>query len=357
MTTGGSSQVEETLAFLRTTVVEDGLLPGAQVAVWRPGEPSPASGAVGTDALGRPLDARSMFATYCMGKPLLALGLACLVEDGELSFDDRVGDLLDCSAAVGRMRIVDYLDHRVDLSAPDSISAVLLDSDRYRAHLLAAAARRAPEPRYSELAAWQLLALVAEAAAGQELAEYVGRRVLGPLGLTDDVCTRHWRTIASDRARVNGAVQRPHTFIPLLAERCGWLEWARCPGVGGYMTIAASVRMVGELMDPARGAGLLSGDLATEMTSPGPAHHDRVLDRRCQFGRGVFADMRWFGLAGLVSSSSFGQVGLLGMSGVVADRRTDTAVGYHLAGYTDIVTMDDWLRPALISRLLGTRAR
>ena len=72
--------------------VDDGLGTGWQLSVVATDARHDAAG--GTDALGRPVQVDSRFATYCAVKPLVAMAAAAAVDDWDLSWDDRVGDLL-----------------------------------------------------------------------------------------------------------------------------------------------------------------------------------------------------------------------------------------------------------------------
>lgn len=176
--------------------------------------------------------------------------------------------------------------------------------------------------------------------------------VVSRLGIEDEVYLGDSRQMAESRLGINGAMVRPGAFIPLLAEKGDWLRWDENPGFGGFMTARASLVLVRELARSIMGEGMLKAEVARQITAPRQAHWDEVLGRECSFGLGIFTDMRYFDLERQVSQASFGQVGLMGMSTVVIDLDSSLGVAYHLASYSGTETMNDWIRPTLISALL-----
>lgn len=348
-----SVRVEKAIDVIRGEAMEHGFVPGGQVACWVLDEGDVATVSIGADARGTPLEPGSLSASYCMAKPIVALLYGELVGRGEVSLDDRLGDVLPCSGSAGSFTVADYLAHEVRLDVPDGSEAVMSRPEEYRDRLRAAGATAGPVPRYSELAAWRLLALAAEEVVGEPLAAYVAAHILGPVGASDDVWLGPWSAGDGERMRVNGAMAVPGRFTPLLVERGGWMDWSTNPGFGGYLSAAGMVKVVGAVLRSRRGGGLLDPEVAAALTVPGPVHDDEVVQRRCRFGRGLFCDMRSFDLEHLVSERSFGQVGLMGMSAVVADPDRSIVAAYHLSAYTDTETMGAWLRPAIMGPLLA----
>lgn len=293
-----------------------------------------------------------LFASYCMGKPLLALTVAALVDKGEISFEDRLADLMSCSRSIGDLTIEQCLSHQIRLSAEDGIGAVLSERSDYVKRLTWGQGGIVDVPTYSEFAAWQLVRLSLESALGKSCDELACDLVLRPLGIEAQVHLGEASDLGWENIGVNGAMTRPGRFVPLLAERGSWLRWTDNPGFGAYMTVGASLSMFAALCMSLDNVGLLARDTARRLVSPGSVHFDAVLGRQCSFGLGIFTNMRYFGLKHQLASDSFGQLGLMGMSGVVVDRERMQGVGYHLAGYSDAETMNDWLRPVLIESLL-----
>lgn len=337
---------------IEAQVVSQGLAPGGVVAAWEDGAGSIQSGTCGVDGLGRAISNGMLFATYCLGKPLLTLTVSALIDRGELSFEDRLGDLMDCSPSIGDLTVEQCLSHQVQFSIEDGIGALLSDRGDYAVRLSWGHADVADVPVYSEFAAWQLVRLSLESAFETSCEDLARALVLKPLGIEASVHLGEARELGPDRIGVNGAMTQPHRFVPLLAERGPWLRWADNPGFGAYMNPTAALSIFVALCRSLDGFGPLSRKTVQRLVTPGPVHYDTILGRDCSFGVGLFTNMRHFGLERQVAADSFGQLGLMGMSGVVVDRQRGRGAAYHLAGYSDAQTMNDWLRPILIESLL-----
>lgn len=338
--------VEAASAFVRGELIESGLVPGAVLAKCSISGRSVEGSAIGVDALGEPLAETSLFATYCMGKPILAAVVLSLVSHREVSLDDRIGDLMPCGGSVGALTVDQCLRHRVCIDVPDGLEALLLPQEEFERKLRHAGATAATPPRYSEYTSWLLLGRALEAMTGRALDDLVVDLVVQPLRLNGMVALGDESWLAA-RRRVNGWMACPHRFIPLLVEETGWLNWRRNPGFGGYMTVAGSLLL---LTSGAFNASI-PADRRVESDAP-VVHSDAVLQRDCAFGLGVFTDLHTFGLTDLASVRSYGQFGLMGMSGVVVVPDNDVAIGYQLAGCLDVETMDGWVRPEIVRRLL-----
>lgn len=348
-----SSRIEDACDWLTNSVVNEGLLTGAVVGCWD----TLASGkdavvrAIGTDAIGCKLTPQSVYATYCMSKPLLAILVSTLAERGELSIDSRVGEVVPASDSLSRLTLRDVIEHRVDWGVPDGMIAVLLNSSEYANHFSTQFVRQLRVPRYSEYASWYLLKVVVEAVTGSPI-DLLAEEVLRPYFRGAPAHLSAASGIRDESLAINGAIVAPDVVVPLLAERGSWLNWTYNPGYGGYMSLAASISLLGNLLKASNSAEGRMTRIANRLLEGGPVHVDDVLGRECRFGHGVFRDMTYFGLHGLLSRNSFGQVGLLGMSLVAADCDTGTVVGYHLSSYLDPETMEQWIRPTLVRKLL-----
>src|SRR5579872_3240946 len=82
--------------------VETGAIPGALTMIWRRGE-LVWSGASGMIDLGRQLPVRedSIFRLYSMTKPVTAVALLMLMEEGQIALDDPVARYIPGFASLG----------------------------------------------------------------------------------------------------------------------------------------------------------------------------------------------------------------------------------------------------------------
>ena len=153
--------------------------------------------AFGVDAVDTPVTPDTLFAVYCAAKPVFAVALASLIGEGELSLDDRLGDLLDGAAptpaapqALAGVTVGALLDHTAGLHR--------LSSTAYVASPPATRERLALSVRPTTgLGAGggrlQRGGVVApprpggQALTGSSPAGLVRRRVTGPIGVADDL--------------------------------------------------------------------------------------------------------------------------------------------------------------------------
>ena len=159
-----------------------------------------------------------------MTKPIVAVSVLMLVEEGKIRLDDPVSRFIpafkDVKVAVPRgqsyytvpadraLTITDLLTHTGGLvSGPISIAAATSVMDRHRAEGVKALEDLADVPlefqpgtrwSYSGLAGFELLARIVEIAAGQRFGEFAQQRIFAPLGMK---ATTFWPTDAQ-RARM-----------------------------------------------------------------------------------------------------------------------------------------------------------
>ncbi|HMJ76015.1 MAG TPA: serine hydrolase domain-containing protein, partial [Iamia sp.] len=157
---------------------------------------------IGTDGLGKPVDPETLFAVYCSAKPVVALAMGMLVEARELSWDDRLGDILDEEAksglapGVGGITVAQLLTHTAGLHRL-SAQAMFPRSPHDRR---AIARQHTPPPgwspdsdlAYSNFLGWYWLVRIIEALTAGPASAHINEVVLGPLGplgLTEDLYT------------------------------------------------------------------------------------------------------------------------------------------------------------------------
>jgi CubicO group peptidase (beta-lactamase class C family) len=329
--------------------VGSGLCTGWQLSAARGGEASHLAG--GVDGLGCAVEPTSRFAVYCAIKPLLAVAVGVAVQDGELSWDDRVGHLLPgAGPVVASCTVRSLLDHTSGVRAPGPVEVATLPPDRRLALALAdePLALGIGTSRYAEAAGWLVAGAVLEAAVGVPLRAFTEDRVLEPLGIGADIDLG--ATPPPDgRAALNVSV-RGRGRLPLLVERTEPLGWTGNPGYGGRASTAALVALGAEGLAALDGHGrVLGAATAIELLRPGVARYDETFDRPCSFGAGWMVGLAEHRFGPAVGSRSFGHAGLLGMTACWADPDLGLSAGYHVNGLAEGATMLDWLRPAVVA--------
>lgn len=178
-----------------------------------------------TDLVSRqPMRSDTLMRIASMTKPIVAVSVLMLVEEGKLRLDDPVSRFIpafkDVKAAVTRggttygvpvdrpLTLTDLLTHTGGLvSGPVSTAAAAPVMDRRRAEGIKALDDLASVPlefqpgtrwAYSGLAGFELLARIVEIASGQRFGVFAQQRIFGPLGMKD---TTFWPTDAQ-RARM-----------------------------------------------------------------------------------------------------------------------------------------------------------
>ena len=181
----------------------------------------------------RPMQKDNLFRIASMTKPVVAVSILMLVEEGKIRLDDPVSRFIpafrDVTVAVPRVvpagsppgtpayytvpadrpiTVLDLLTHTGGLvSGPISIAAAAKVMDRHRAEGVKALEDLAAVPlefqpgtrwQYSGLAGFELLARIVEIASKQRFGEFMQQRICTPLGMKD---TTFWPTEAQ-RARL-----------------------------------------------------------------------------------------------------------------------------------------------------------
>ena len=178
-----------------------------------------------TDLVSRkPMQKDTLMRIASMTKPVVAVAVLMLVEEGKIRLDDPVSRFIPgfktVQVAVPRgqghytvpaerpLTLTDLLTHTGGLvSGPISIAAATNVMDRHRAEGIKALDDLAAVPlefqpgtrwSYSGLAGFELLARIVEIAAGQRFGEFAQQRIFTPLGMKD---TTFWPNDAQ-RARM-----------------------------------------------------------------------------------------------------------------------------------------------------------
>lgn len=309
---------------------------GFQVAVVVDGEVV-LNEAGGQDGLGQVMRTDSLTTMYCSAKSILVALVGRLVTDGELSFDDRVGDLVDtCSDSVATCTVEEMLSHRSGIVRPSLIEATTEPPTR-RLELAVSCIRRPLAPSescYTEAAEWLVIGACAEAASGMSLAQLVPEKVVGPLGLGHEF---ELQGPPSGRRRI-GLSLRKTGSMPLLLEKADCFNYFDNPGYGGFGTMVGQAMLLDAIRSSADGKRTSLGvapEVALELINPGPRRWDHTFERACSFGRGFMTRLSTHNFGPNVSETSFAQAGLTGMTTVVSDPTTGATMAIHLNGMLD----------------------
>jgi len=347
---------ERTADYLAAEIDEGLMARGAQVHALVDGEVV-LDLAVGDDGLGRPLQTDTVFRVYCTIKPVTAVALAALVENGLLDLDaplDRIVPGLSCLEGGVTARHV--LTHTAGLHTTSAMELEMLPPERRVDHLRKVRRptgwRLGQDAAYSEQVGWTVLGLAIEALTGKPLRASLRERVLDPLDLTDTWVgmTEADHARVHDRLGVNVDLRKDATF-PLLWERSPTACLMANAAHGGYSTATDLARFYAALLERLAGsesAALPSSSALADFTSSarGPMW-DPVLDRECDYGLGFMVDLPTHHFGRTPSPSAFGHSGIVGSSFAWADPERGLAVGVVINGITDPET-SFMRRPALI---------
>jgi CubicO group peptidase (beta-lactamase class C family) len=320
-----------TAALLERWITEGGCL-GGQVWAWQAGRVV-TSFAAGRSTPDRAASVTDVSRLYCAVKPLAACILARAADDGQLSLDDLACRYLPAFSKDGR----DAITLRQLLSHGSRLPDLGLNPYTHSfGDILRVACDIRIDPRtwddplrYSDLAAWVILASVAENVYATDfpriVADMLARHVPGS-GL---------RIIDPDPAQYAPCHIRRHgRFSPVPQPSEDVLFSTANPAHGGFGSARDLGLLYAELLRSGAGTGtLLSPRTAAELTR----HHTTVefgigfARRNC--GLGFMTNIGSDGIAGDWSERSFGHAGYVGRYRVVhafADIRHQIAVAIQL---------------------------
>lgn len=289
--------------------------------------------AVGRTHLKEPFRRDTLSALYCTAKPLVAVATLRLVAAGELSLDDRLGDVVEGLDVLGAPWIAErtveqVLGHTAGLHVMNTVLARILPERSREGWLVAseppAAWRFGIDRAYAEFGGWYLLGKAIESLTETPYDAYVTRTVLEPYGVDPDDLVVRFDPERFDRlhdrisATFDLTMDQP---VPLLAEvgpetACEWN-----PAFGTYGTMAAMATFYQGLLGDLDGAGVvLPQDLIAEATTARlPLNHDVTLDRDAGFGLGFMTPLSSHFFGARPSDRAFGHAGQGGTSFAMAD--------------------------------------
>jgi len=173
--------------------IEDGRYPGAQIAVARHGKLAllRTYGDARTENARVPATNDTLFLLFSQTKVLTSSAIWALVEDGKLSFMDRVADHLPEFAARGKAEITlqQVMTHQGGFPNGDISRACWADHARMRAEVCDFSLEWTPGSRvqYHSRAAHLVQAMIIEALTGQDYRDVIRTKVIEPLGLGSDI--------------------------------------------------------------------------------------------------------------------------------------------------------------------------
>ncbi len=173
--------------------IEEGRYPGAQIALARNGQLAlfRSYGDARTAPQRMPAGGDSLFLLFSQTKVLTSSAVWALVEEGRLSFMDKIGDHLPEFARRGKGDITlhQVMTHQGGFPSGDVTQATWTDHTRMRAEVCDFSLDWTPGTRlqYHARAAHLTQAMVIEAITGRDYRDVIRDKVLAPLGLDNDI--------------------------------------------------------------------------------------------------------------------------------------------------------------------------
>jgi CubicO group peptidase (beta-lactamase class C family) len=213
--------------------IEEGRYPGAQIALARHGKLAlfRSYGDAKTGPASAPVGADTLFLLFSQTKVLTSAAVWTLVEEGRLSFMDKVADHLPEFGCRGKAEITlhQVMTHQGGFPAGDVSRETWTDHKRMRAEVCDFSLDWTPGTRlqYHPRAAHLTQAMVIEAVTGADYRDVIRERVLAPLGLTNDI-------FVGVPAAAQGRCA--DTLAPEPRDNSAEFKAAGMPSGGGYAT-------------------------------------------------------------------------------------------------------------------------
>ena len=170
--------------------IDEGRYPGAQIALARHGQLA-LFRTYGTARAGQHAGPDTLFLLFSQTKVLTTAAVWSLVEDGTLSFSDRVADHLPEFAVHGKGEITlfEVATHQAGYPAADVTRETWADHALMRREVCDFKPEWPAGSRlhYHGRSAHLTLAMVIEAATGRDYREVIRERVIAPLGIGDEL--------------------------------------------------------------------------------------------------------------------------------------------------------------------------
>ncbi|MGH7115501.1 MAG: serine hydrolase domain-containing protein, partial [Stellaceae bacterium] len=173
--------------------IEENRYPGAQVALARHGQLAlyRSYGEARTEPRKEPVSGKTLFLLFSQTKVLTSSAVWALIEEGRLSFMDKIADHLPEFAKRGKGEITlhQVMTHQGGFPSGDVTQATWTDHARMRAEVCDLSLDWTPGTRlqYHPRAAHLTQAMVIEAVTGEDYRTVIRERVLAPLGLANEI--------------------------------------------------------------------------------------------------------------------------------------------------------------------------
>jgi CubicO group peptidase (beta-lactamase class C family) len=242
---GFAARPLEHLDRLISSHIEEGRYAGAQIALARHGQLAlfRTYGNAKTEPTRQPATNDTLFLLFSQTKVLTSATVWTLVEEGRLSFMDKVADHLPAFAARGKADITlqQVMTHQGGFPSGDVTQASWTDHARMRAEVCDFSLDWTPGSKlqYHGRAAHLVQAMVIEAVTGQDYRDAIRTRVIEPLGLGSDIFVG---VPALQQGRC------ADTYAPEPRDNSAEFRAAGLPSGGGYATargMAAFYQMLG----------------------------------------------------------------------------------------------------------------
>ncbi len=213
--------------------IEEGRYPGAQIALARHGQLAlfRSYGDAKTEGGRAPATGETLFLLFSQTKVLTSSAVWALIEEGRLSFMDKIADHLPEFAKRGKGEITlhQVMTHQGGFPSGDVTQATWTDHARMRAEVCDFSLDWTPGTRlqYHPRAAHLTQAMVIEAVTGRDYRDVIREKVLAPLGLGNDIFVG---VPADQQGRC------ADTYAPEPRDNSAEFKAAGMPSGGGYAT-------------------------------------------------------------------------------------------------------------------------
>jgi CubicO group peptidase (beta-lactamase class C family) len=298
--------------------IADGRYPGAQIALARHGQLALFE-TFGDAAMGRPATADTLWLLFSNTKVITAAGIWALVEDGRISFFDRVAEHLPQFAQHGKgeITIAQLISHRGGFPSANCTPAAWTDHAEMRRQVCDFTLEWTPGTRlqYHPRSAFWVAAALIEAVAGVDYRNFLRSRVIEPLGVANELYVglpdaEHARAAAIYEPDAQGRQQL------LAQENTAECRRAGIPSGGGYATARAMATFYQMILNGGRinGNRVFSKRLIEYVTRNHTGDmHDYGMDMPMHRGLGVHTrgeTIRIRGLGGIGHPRVFGHGGV-----------------------------------------------
>lgn len=301
---------------------------GVQVSIW-----TPTTGqhdlCWGTDHRLAPMTPEMLHSTFCVTKPILAVGVLAALDQVGLGADTVLANVLPPKpVSLSAVTVRDLLNHNAGLRDPTG-PQYRLTPTRLRSALLAKSSDVRLEPTYSEISSWMLLEEIITYLTGKTAAEWIDDHVLRPLGLSTDIT---WSPQARQDPVGVSVGGLPDSFLPMLSE----LLQSELDELRPAMGAATNARglcgwyryLLLTISGPSRQVTLPSYVVADALARPRARTWDPALARECAFAGGFMVNLEDYGFPATLSKRSFGHVSGIVTSFALADPEFDLAIGF-----------------------------